>query len=112
MKRVHLSRKLVLEAPERMPDSAGGFVQSWEPQGVVWAQMSARTGRTRDGGDVSLASVGYRVVVRGAARGTPSRPEPGMRFREGLRIFSIQAVAEHEPSGRYLTCFAREEVSI
>lgn len=112
MDRVHLSRKLVLEAADRVSDGAGGFAENWIARGVLWADVQARTGRERDGGEVSLARMNYRVVVRGAPRGAQSRPEPGMRFREGSRVYAIDAVAERDPRGRYLTCFASEEVAV
>ncbi len=112
MGRVHLSRKLVLEAPERVADGAGGYVESWIAKGAIWADVQARTGRERDGGEVSLARMAFRIVVRGAPQGAESRPAPGMRFREGQRFFVIEAVAERDPRGRYLTCFAREEVAV
>lgn len=112
MEQVHLLRKLVLEAPDKVSDGAGGFIESWTTRGVVWADMKARTGRGRDGGEVSLARMAYRIVVRAAPQGAVSRPVPGMRFREGLRIYLIEAVAERDPQGRYLTCFASEEVVV
>ncbi|MGB4908701.1 MAG: head-tail adaptor protein, partial [Tabrizicola sp.] len=52
----------------------------------------------------------YRITVRGTPTGSPSRPKAGQRFREGTRLFLIQAVTERDQFGRYLTCFAREEV--
>ena len=58
----------------------------------------------------ALSAVPYRVTVRGAPVGSPSRPKAGQRFREGTRLFLIQAVTERDQFGRYLTCFAREEV--
>ncbi|MEQ9693234.1 head-tail adaptor protein [Shimia sp. SDUM112013] len=111
MRDVHLSRKLVLEAPARVPDGAGGFAESWTVLGTVWADIRARTGRKRDGGEVSLSSTAYRIVLRGAPQGAPSRPVAGMRFREGTRLFAIDAVSERDPQGRYLTCFATEEAA-
>ena len=57
-----------------------------------------------------LSAVPYRVTVRGAPTGAPSRPKAGQRLREGARLFLIQAVTERDQFGRYLTCFAREEV--
>lgn len=107
---VHLSRKLILEAPGQVADGAGGFAETWTARGTLWADVQARTGRGRDGGEVSLATTTYRIVVRAAPVGAASRPEPGMRFREGTRVFGVQAVAERDPRGRYLTCFAKEEV--
>ncbi|OWU85309.1 tail protein [Oceanicola sp. 22II-s10i] len=104
-----LNRELVLEAPVRVADGAGGFSESWAALGTLWAEVSARTGRERDAGGVAVAQTGYRIVVRGAPVGAPSRPMPDQRFREGARVFRIEAVAERDGGGRYLTCFAREE---
>ncbi|WP_282157767.1 head-tail adaptor protein [Shimia thalassica] len=110
MKDVHLSRKLELEGAQRVSDGAGGFEETWITLGTLWADMRARTGRTRDGGELSLSSTGYRVIVRAAPVDAPSRPVAGMRFREGHRAFVINAVSDRDPKGRYLTCFATEEV--
>lgn len=104
-----LNRLLVLEAPVRVADGAGGYTEAWEPLGEIWAELSAGTGRETAGEMVTLSTVGYRIVVRGAPIGDPARPKPEQRFREGARVFRIAAVAERDPRGHYLTCFAREE---
>jgi head-tail adaptor len=44
MTRRFLSRRLVLEAPDRVPDGAGGFSETWVALGHVWAEI-ARAGR-------------------------------------------------------------------
>ncbi len=106
-----LNRKLVLEGAERAPDGAGGFTESWVAQGDLWAEVTARTGRERAEAGVPVSSMSYRIVVRGAPDGAPSRPRPEQRFRDGTRVFTIQAVSERDPQGRYLTCFASEEVA-
>ncbi len=111
MKRVHLNRRLVLEAPERVADGAGGYVDGWIVLGEVWAQVTARSGREKQGEGVSVSNVGYRITVRGAPVGASNRPQPDQRFREGARVFRILAVAEQGHDGRYLTCFAEEEVA-
>ncbi len=49
--------------------------------------------------------------MRAAPIGAPSRPRPDQRFREGARIFRIHSVTERDDQGRYLTCFATEEVA-
>jgi len=108
--RVALSRALVLEASVRLPDGAGGFAQTWVPRGTLWADVRPGSGRDVAGEEVTLASVPYRITVRGAAQGAASRPKPEQRFRDGLRVFAILVVIESDGSGRYLTCFAREEV--
>lgn len=105
-----LNRKLALEAPERVADGAGGFSHAWVALGEVWAQMSPGTGVERAGEFVTLASVPWKITVRAAPQGSPRRPLPEQRFRDGARVFRILAVAEYDVAGHYLTCFAREEV--
>lgn len=105
-----LNRKLVLEAPVRNGDGAGGQRLSWVALGELWAEITPGTGTERAGEFVTLASVPYRIVVRAAPAGSPRRPRPEQRFREGGRIFRILSVTEQDARAHYLTCFAREEV--
>ena len=106
---VRLSRCLILEAPRKVSDGAGGYTETWVELGKLWAEVQGRTGRERDGLGLPLARVSYRITVRAAPVGAPSRPLPEQRFREGDRVFPIEAVAEADPGALYLTCFAREE---
>ena len=105
-----LSRSLLLEAPTQVSDGAGGFALSWSTVGTLWGEITPGSGRDPAGVEIVLASVPYRITVRGAAVGSPRRPRPDQRFRDGTRIYHILAVAERDPDGLYLTCFAREEV--
>ncbi len=59
-----------------------------------------------------MSRVAYKIVVRGAPFGDPARPMAEQRFRDGDRIFTIEAVAERDPEGRYLTCFVQEEAVV
>lgn len=105
-----LNRRLDLEAPQRVPDGAGGFTESWVALGEHWAEVRARTGRERDEAGLPVSTVSYRITVRAAPVHSSARPMPQQRFRDGPRIFLIQAVAESDALGWYLTCFADEEV--
>jgi len=105
MRRPNLSRRLLLEAPLRVADGAGGYNEVWQPLGNVWGEVAPRTGR--ESGDV--ARMGYKITVRAAPQGAPSRPTPSQRFRDGSRLFFIDAVTEADPEGRFLICFATEE---
>ena len=107
-----LNRRLLLEAPLRQSDAAGGFTTIWRPLGSLWAQVTARTGREVARMDAPISTVNYRIIVRGAPHNTPQRPKPEQRFRDGDRVFLIQAVAEADDDGRHLTCFATEETAI
>lgn len=106
-----LNRALVLEAPQDVPDGAGGANRMWLPLGTLWGEVSLRTGRLTGGEAGPLSVTSYRISVRGAPEGDPARPVAGQRFRAGPRVWRIEAVAERDPEGRYLTCFAQEEVA-
>ncbi|TNJ46723.1 head-tail adaptor protein [Phaeobacter sp. B1627] len=106
-----LNRPLRLEDPQAIGDGAGGFRINWAQLGVLWADVEALSGREtgRRGTPVSLQR--YRITLRAAPVGSPARPKPDQRFREGTRLFKIDAVAEHDRDGRYLTCLATEELA-
>ena len=110
MKAPDLNRTLVLEGATRVNDGAGGYAEVWATLGTLWAAVAPGSGRDVPGEELVLSSVPYRITVRAAPYGAVSRPKPEQRFREGARIFTILAVTERDPDGRYLTCFAREEV--
>ncbi|MCB1366822.1 MAG: head-tail adaptor protein [Rhodobacteraceae bacterium] len=105
-----LTRRLVLEEVTRQPDLAGGWVEAWTPLGVVWADIRSGAGRERRDEAVAVSSVAYRVIVRAAPVGSPSRPRAGQRFVEGTRVFAIRAVSEAGSAGLYLECVTVEEV--
>lgn len=106
-----LSRRLVLEEATRLPDGAGGFVETWGALGTLWADVRPRTGNELGAGAAQVSRMRYRITVRAAPHGAPSRPRPEQRFRDGQRVYAITAVAERDAEGRWLTCFAEEEVS-
>ena len=105
-----LNRSLVLETPAQVADGAGGFALTWTTIGTLWGEITAGSGRDPAGVEITLASVPYRITVRGAAVGSPRRPVPQQRFRDGTRVYHILAVTERDAEALYLTCFAREEV--
>ena len=106
----HLNRAMGLEGVVRTPDGAGGFTEAWTALGTLWSEVLPGSGSDTLGEERMLSAVPYRITVRGTPPGSPSRPKAGQRFREGTRLFLIQAVTERDQDGRYLTCFAREEV--
>ena len=106
-----LNRKLVLEEPQRVADGAGGFTTTWSALGTLWADISHGTGREKAAEQLTISSVPYRITVRAAPVGAPSRPKPEQRFVEGTRIFRILAVTEADIGVHYLVCYAQEEIS-
>ena len=106
-----LSRKLILEGAQCLEDGAGGYTRVWRPLGTLWGAVEPGSER---GGDVpggSVSRVGYRITIRAAPHGAPSRPVARQRLRDGERLFQIDAVAESSFGAGYLTCLVTEEVS-
>lgn len=111
MRSPQLNRSLVLEAPLKVADGAGGYTRNWEPLGVLWAEVKAGSGRERAETAATVSRVPYRITVRAAPHGAPSRPVAGQRLREGSRIFQIFAVSDWDVNAAYLTCHAEEELA-
>jgi head-tail adaptor len=108
MKRARMmNRRLMLEAPQRTPDGAGGFVETWVTLGSLWGAVELR-GAGRDLDQASRLQL--KVHVRTAPHGALSRPGPEMRFLDGDRVYWIETVHEAFPHDGTLTCFAYEEV--
>ena len=105
-----LNRRLILEAPTRVADGAGGYVEEWAVLGVHWAAVTARTGRETQVAAVAMSTVPHRIVVRASPVGHSARPVPDQRFRDADRVFHIRSVAEADPDARYLVCMADEEI--
>lgn len=103
-----LNRQLVLEAPQTEADGAGGFRVTWVEVGRLWARIVQRRGFETFSGARIRSRVPYRITVRAAPIGAPSRPRPEQRFREGARIFEILSVTENDLRGRYLEIEAAE----
>lgn len=112
MRTPRLDRCLVLEAPERVPDGAGGFTRGWVALGTLWAELSAGAPRLTDRPGAAEQRLPLRVMLRAAPLGAPSRPVAGQRFREGARLYAIDAVGEADPEGRFLLCLAHEETAL
>lgn len=107
-----LDRKLVLEAPSRLPDGAGGMVVEWLALGTLWAEVVAGTGREAERDLAPLAAQSLRITVRAGAESTLARPRVGQRFAEGERRYRIKTVFEPAGAGGlYLTCLCAEEVA-
>ena len=111
MSELRLNRRLVLETEERLADGAGGYTTVWTALGTLWASLEARTGREAAVAGGSVSRAGYRAIVRAAPEGSPSRPKPGQRFREGGRLYAILSVAERDTDARHLMCQLEEEIA-
>lgn len=107
MRSFHLNRRLVLESPTRIADGSGGFSELWVARGQIWAAVTTRgAGRDVD----QSARLQLVITMRAVPPGAAARPDATMRFRDGARIYRIEAVHEADKAGRWLSCFAIEEV--
>ncbi len=106
-----MNRQLTLEDPQSLSDGAGGYAITWVALGQLWAEVEALSGRETGRGGTALSVQRYRITLRAAPMGSPARPKPDQRFREGSRLMKIDAVAEGDAEGRTLTCFATEELA-
>ena len=106
-----LNRALVLEERVAATDGAGGVQNSWSALGTLWASIRSLNGRESGSLGIARSKVGMKITLRAAPHGSSMRPRPDQRFREGIRTYRITAVAEAEPVGRYLVCYASEEVA-
>ena len=106
-----MNRSLVLEGPVKLADGAGGYARTWEPLGVVWAEVKAGTGRETGLGQATRSRVPLKITLRACGHEAPSRPRAGQRFAEGTRVFNILAVTEAGTHAQYLVCHADEETA-
>jgi head-tail adaptor len=110
MMRFSLNRPMALEEPQITSDGAGGYESSWVTLGTHWTELRPGGGRELRGEIVPQGQMSFRIFLRAAPQGSPQRPRPEQRFREGERTFRIVTVSEADPLGAYLVCHAREEV--
>lgn len=104
-----LNRKLALEEESRSPDGAGGWTREWVKVASLWASLEARSASEGEERGRERAQVRWRILVRATPAGSAFRPRADQRFREGDRAFRITGVAEADPRGRFLSCWAEEE---
>lgn len=110
MKPPVLNRPMVLEEAVSLPDGAGGQSLSWVALGTLWAELRPGPGSERLGPIAPEGRLSLRAFIRAAPQGSPQRPRPDQRLREGARVFTILAVTEADPAGAWLVCTLREEV--
>lgn len=105
-----LNRAMVLEEAQSSADGAGGRTLVWHALGTLWCELRPGSGRERRGESVPEGWMLFRIYLRAALPGSPQRPRPDQRLREGIRVFRILSVSEADAAGAWLVCHAREEV--
>lgn len=108
--KLSLTRPMLLEDPVITPDGAGGHALDWVPLGTLWCELRPGAGSERRGPIAPEGRMLFRIYLRAAPQGSPQRPRPDQRLREGGRVFTLLAVSEADAAGAWLVCHAREEV--
>jgi SPP1 family predicted phage head-tail adaptor len=86
-----MRRRVVIEAPQRTGDGAGGFAETWGAVATVWARVSARGGSERVRADRLASAVTHDITIRWRTGVLPT-----MRVRLGARVLEIIATVEDE----------------
>ncbi len=97
-----MRRRVIVEAPQRISDGAGGFMETWAEVAAVWARVSARSGAERVRADRLASVVSHNITIRWRGDVLPT-----MRIKLGQRVFSIIATLEDERR-RILICECEE----
>lgn len=103
-----LSERLVLETPLRAGDGGGGWQITWSELGTLWAELRPVRAEEALIGGREVARVTHRVTIPSAPLGSPRRPRPEQRFRQGARTFAIHAVSDADHRHGYLVCWVEE----
>lgn len=106
-----MNRMVVLEAQERVPDSAGGYAVTWRALGMHWADVRSGAGREKAEHLLPRTHVPLKIIVRAQPVGSDARPVAGQRFVEGTRRYNIDAVRDDDRNPGHLICHAQEEVA-
>jgi SPP1 family predicted phage head-tail adaptor len=100
-----LNTRLVLEAPVETPDGAGGAARSYTDVTTLWAAVRP----VAADGDIVAAATGatvtHRILIRMRSELTTRH-----RLRDGLRIFRIVALRDHDGTRRFIEIAAEERV--
>jgi SPP1 family predicted phage head-tail adaptor len=94
-----LNKRITIEAPVFGPSDGGSATISWRPIGFVWAALRPTTGRETVTADGQSLQTTHHVWLR-------YRPDltGAMRFRLGLRVFTIQSIRDPDERQRWLLC--------
>ncbi len=99
-----LTARLDLESAVDVADGQGGVTQSHAVIASLWARIEPVTAELAELGHVERQTVTHRIWIRHT-----DAVAPGMRFRKGARIFTIQTTHDPDDGRRYLVCRVTEE---
>ena len=98
-----MRHRVILEAPLRVPDGAGGVIETWSEVATLWARIADRSGSESFSADGISGRLTHEITLR---------PHPDLvprnRMRTMTRTYHILAVRTlGEPTSR-LTCLCEE----
>nr|WP_238941524.1 head-tail adaptor protein [Jannaschia sp. Os4] len=97
---------MTLLRPSEVADGSGGVVRGWVEVCGLWGEVKLRSGGARGGEWGASERVRVRIATRALPEGHPNRPRPGDRMRDGMRLWSVDAVAPEDGRGAWLRLFA------
>ncbi|WP_158215851.1 phage head closure protein [Notoacmeibacter marinus] len=98
-----LRTRLVLEAPVRTPDEAGGQDVQWHAVGEFFAHVEPVGARQTTEGEAERQEITHRVTLRHR-----NDVSPAMRLLRNGHAMRVETVRDLDGSGRYLVCGCKE----
>jgi SPP1 family predicted phage head-tail adaptor len=96
-----LRTRLLLEAPVRTGDGAGGWCVAWTTVAEVWAALRPLAGDEGLVLDRVAGTLRYEIVIRHRADVTLQ-----MRLRDGARSYDIRSAFDPDGRRHWLKCIA------
>lgn len=98
-----MRHRVTLEAPLRVPDGAGGAIETWSTVATLWARIADRSGAEAFSADGTSGRLTHEITLR---------PHPDLvprnRIRSVTRTYHILAVRTLGESTNRLTCLCEE----
>lgn len=101
-----MRRELRLKQLVPVADGAGGYTETWQETGVLYALVEPVSALSFRAAQQALEETTHRVTVR-----FRTGLKAGMRLTLGSRIFEIQTVHDPDETGRYAVLMVEEDVS-
>jgi SPP1 family predicted phage head-tail adaptor len=96
-----LRTRLLLEAPARTSDGAGGAAIAWTTVAELWAAVRPLTGDEELALDRVAGTLRHEIVIR-YREGVSLQ----MRFRDGARLYDIRSAFDPDGRRHWLKCIA------
>lgn len=98
-----MTARLVLEAPQAVPDGQGGETTGWVPVASLWARIEPASTAVGEEASAETGTISHRIWI-----GFRDGIAAGQRFRKGTRLFAVKLMRDPDETGRYLVCQCEE----